>query len=90
MPSANRHMATGIDRFGRVIIPKEVRDAAGLRPGTPVEIRFVEGAVVIRPVRNGKRRNPFLEGIEERRRGYAVRLTKEELLELCDKALEEL
>jgi AbrB family looped-hinge helix DNA binding protein len=83
-------MAVAVDRFGRIVIPKELREAAGLRPGTPVQISFVEGAVVIRPVSGARRRNAFLEGVEERRRGYGVKLTKEELIDLCDRALEDL
>lgn len=31
-------MKTKVDKFGRVLIPKKVREAAGLRPGDEVEI----------------------------------------------------
>ena len=33
-----RAKPTTIDSFGRVLIPKDVRDAAGLREGTEVEV----------------------------------------------------
>lgn len=46
-------MRTTIDRAGRVVIPKPVRDATGLRPGQEVEIREREGLIEIEPV--GKR-----------------------------------
>lgn len=36
-----------IDAAGRVVIPKEVREAARLSPGTPVAIRCVDGRVEI-------------------------------------------
>lgn len=39
---------TTIDAAGRVVIPKEVRQAAGLEPRTPLEIRFLDGRVEIR------------------------------------------
>lgn len=48
-------MRTTIDRAGRVVIPKPIRDAAGLRPGTELEITERDGRVLVeavsRPVR---------------------------------------
>ena len=43
-------MTTTIDSAGRLVIPKAVRDAAGITPGTPLEIRFRDGRVEIEPV----------------------------------------
>ena len=34
-------MKTAIDNAGRVVIPKALRDAAGLKAGVPLEIRLV-------------------------------------------------
>jgi AbrB family looped-hinge helix DNA binding protein len=55
-------MRTAIDAAGRVIVPKSLRDEIGLRPGSPLEIRASDGALVIEPiptavtlVRRGKR-----------------------------------
>lgn len=42
-------MRTTIDRAGRVVIPKPVRDEAGLEPGTEVEVWFRDGRVEIEP-----------------------------------------
>jgi AbrB family looped-hinge helix DNA binding protein len=42
-------MKTTIDRAGRLVVPKAVRDACGLRPGSEVEVRAVEGRVEIEP-----------------------------------------
>ncbi len=42
-------MKTTIDKGGRVVVPKAVRDACGLTPGSEVEIRAVEGRVEIEP-----------------------------------------
>ena len=42
-----------MDRAGRVVIPKEVRCAAGLKPGDAIEVAFREGAVVIEPAGSG-------------------------------------
>lgn len=48
-------MRTTIDRAGRVVIPKAIREAAGLRPGTELEIVEQDGRVVLeaasRPMR---------------------------------------
>ncbi len=42
-------MSTAIDSAGRLVIPKAVRDAAGIRPGTPLEVRFRDGRIEIEP-----------------------------------------
>ena len=42
-------MSTAIDAAGRLVIPKAVRDAAGLRPGVPLEIRYRDGRIEIEP-----------------------------------------
>ena len=40
---------TRIGQAGRVVIPKSIRERAGLREGTPVEVTLTEDGVVIRP-----------------------------------------
>ena len=54
-------MKTSIDGAGRVVVPKALRDALDLRPGTPLEIEQVDGRLVLEPqpvpmrlVRRGK------------------------------------
>ena len=42
-------MRTSIDSAGRLVIPKEIRREAGLRPGTPLEIRWEGGRIEIEP-----------------------------------------
>ncbi len=42
-------MRGSIDPAGRLVIPKPIRDAAGLRPGEPLEIRVHDGRVEIEP-----------------------------------------
>jgi AbrB family looped-hinge helix DNA binding protein len=42
-------MSTAIDSAGRLVIPKAVRDAAGILPGTPLEVRFWDGRIEIEP-----------------------------------------
>ena len=42
-------METTIDRAGRLVIPKPLRDKAGLTPGLPLEIRWFDGHLEIEP-----------------------------------------
>ncbi|MEI9887010.1 MAG: AbrB/MazE/SpoVT family DNA-binding domain-containing protein [Rhizomicrobium sp.] len=44
-------MATNITSKGQVTLPKRVRDAMGVKPGTPVDIEYRDGCAVIRPAR---------------------------------------
>jgi AbrB family looped-hinge helix DNA binding protein len=40
-------MKSTIDEAGRVVIPKAIREAAGLKPGTPLVIEYRNGRVEI-------------------------------------------
>ncbi len=42
-------MKTTIDAAGRVVIPKSVREAAGLKPGVAVMVEFSDGKIQIEP-----------------------------------------
>lgn len=42
-------MTATIDGAGRIVIPKALRDRAGLTPGTRVDFRFHDGAIEIWP-----------------------------------------
>ena len=46
-------MQMTIDRFGRMVLPKAVRDCLGLEPGDRLEVTEDGDAVVLRPVRVG-------------------------------------
>ncbi len=43
-------MKTTIDKAGRLVVPKAVRDASRLRPGTRVRFRVADGRIEIEPV----------------------------------------
>ena len=43
-------MKTTIDRAGRLVIPKEVRELAGLKPGVKLNVDYKDGAVFIEPI----------------------------------------
>lgn len=38
-----------MDAAGRLVVPKAIRDQAGLRPNLPLEIRFHDGRIEITP-----------------------------------------
>ncbi len=42
-------MRTTIDAAGRLVIPREVRRAAGLVPGLPLDVRWRDGRIEIEP-----------------------------------------
>jgi AbrB family looped-hinge helix DNA binding protein len=56
-------MKTTIDSAGRIVIPREIRLAAGLESGAPVQVEIRDGVIAIEPlpveirvVRRGKLR----------------------------------
>lgn len=42
-------MRTTIDSAGRVVIPKAVREAAGLEAGAEIEVEFRDGRIELKP-----------------------------------------
>ncbi len=42
-------MLATIDAGGRVVVPKDIRERLGLRPGTQVELTEVDGVLEIAP-----------------------------------------
>jgi len=40
-------MTGTIDRAGRIVIPKPIREAAGFKPGSPLRIEYRDGRVEI-------------------------------------------
>jgi len=39
-----------LDRFGRIAIPKRIRDNLHLGPGSPIRIEEVDDGIVIKPI----------------------------------------
>ncbi len=42
-------MKTTIDAAGRLVIPKKIREEAGLKPGTALDVRVRDGVIEIEP-----------------------------------------
>jgi AbrB family looped-hinge helix DNA binding protein len=42
-------MKTTIDRAGRLVVPKKIREAAGILPGSELTIRVTDGRIEIEP-----------------------------------------
>ena len=43
-------MEATLDKFGRIVIPKEIRDDFNLRPGSQIRIEESEQAIILKPV----------------------------------------
>ncbi len=43
-------METSVDRFGRIVIPKKIREAFNLGSGTPIRIEENEQSIILTPV----------------------------------------
>ena len=43
-------MQTTVDRFGRIVIPKELRTELGLEAGSALELEERGGTIVLKPV----------------------------------------
>ncbi|MFZ2955351.1 MAG: AbrB/MazE/SpoVT family DNA-binding domain-containing protein [Candidatus Ozemobacteraceae bacterium] len=43
-------MEATIDRFGRIVIPKELRDLFGLKPGTTLRVDSSNEEILLKPV----------------------------------------
>lgn len=48
-------MQTAVDKFGRVIIPKTIRDRLGWKPGTILEIEEADDTLVLKVLNNEPR-----------------------------------
>jgi AbrB family looped-hinge helix DNA binding protein len=43
-------MATKLDKFGRVVLPKDIRDDLGLKPGHVLKVERIDEKVILKPV----------------------------------------
>jgi AbrB family looped-hinge helix DNA binding protein len=48
----------------QVVIPREVREAMGIMPGTRVQVLHYENRIELIPIRDPKSMRGFLKGIE--------------------------
>jgi AbrB family looped-hinge helix DNA binding protein len=46
-------METTLDKFGRIVIPKRVRDDLGLKPGAVLQIEQADQRILVEPVNEG-------------------------------------
>src|SRR5207247_8331278 len=48
-------ITTTMDKAGRVVLPKQIRDELQLGPGDSLELETVEDRIILRPARGGGR-----------------------------------
>ena len=75
-------MRTTMDRAGRVVLPKALREAARFRPGAPLDVRVVDGRIQLEPAP--------ADVVLERRGGVLVAAPKRPRPELRAAEVEEL
>jgi len=46
-------LETTLDKFGRIVIPKRVRDDLGLKPGAVLQIEQADQRILMEPVNEG-------------------------------------
>jgi len=68
-----------VDQRGRILIPEEMREGAGLDEGTIVRVEEQKGAIMIKPIRKGKRTWKQLCGTIPKRTGKPEWSTAEEI-----------
>ena len=44
-------METTLDRFGRIVIPKKIRDDFNLKPGSQISIEESDQVIILKPQR---------------------------------------
>jgi len=70
---------TVVDQRGRVLIPEDVREGAGLDEGTVVRVEQQKVGIVIKPIRRRKRTWKQLCGMTPKRTGKPEWPTAEEI-----------
>jgi AbrB family looped-hinge helix DNA binding protein len=50
MSMAMERIQIPIDRFGRVVLPKKLRERLNLQPGTELEVEETEDAILLKPI----------------------------------------
>jgi AbrB family looped-hinge helix DNA binding protein len=72
---------TKITSKGQVTIPKRVRDAAGLKPGTDATVECANGGAVVKPT--GKSvKSEYRKRLESVRGTFKSRLSTDEIMAL--------
>ncbi len=44
-------MATRLDKYGRVVLPKNIRDDLDLKPGQVLKVESIDEKVILKPVK---------------------------------------
>ncbi len=81
-------MRTTIDAAGRVVIPKQLRNAAALEPGQELEIIERDGRIEIEAVSASMRlveRDGFLAAETDEENGHATPLTNDDVRDLLER-----
>lgn len=75
-------MSTTVTSKGQVTIPKRMRDAAGLKPGSKVESEYRDGKVILTPVRKATGKSDFRRRLEKVRGTMKLGMSTDEFMKL--------
>ena len=72
-----------VDDFGRIVIPKEIRQRAGITEGTPMEIMMEKDTIVLRKYPSGNQLSETVQILETQIEDYLSEGSKlENLMEV--------
>lgn len=57
-------MTRRVDPLGRIVIPKEIRDANGWEAGTLMELEFTKGGLLIKAYEDSQKRQGLVSELE--------------------------
>jgi AbrB family looped-hinge helix DNA binding protein len=75
-------MATRVTTKGQVTIPKRVRDALGVKPGSAVDIQYRDGCAIIRPAKPARTKSDIRKAFESLRGTIDLGMTTDEYMKL--------
>jgi AbrB family looped-hinge helix DNA binding protein len=78
-------MQATIDAAGRIVVPKPLRDALGLKPGQPLDIRASEGGLTIEIAATAMQLKKRGKGVVAVPAGPLPRLTADEVRDTLER-----
>lgn len=75
-------MSTTVTSKGQVTIPKRVRDAAGIKPGSKVEFTYRDGEITLAPARKPISKSDFRRRLEKVRGTLKLGMSTDDFMKL--------
>ena len=85
---ATKPLHIPIDRFGRIVVPKEIRDRLGLIQGSEFEVEEREDVILLKPIPR-QAKLVYQDGLLVVESGGGEKITREQVREALEKVREE-